>query len=131
MNFASYPASTPGKNLDVVDVTDTTITIRHPDDGRTKTIPRPADYDPVKGRVAIAAPAKAKGKRIVEAIWSTHICAGMWTVKIYSDGTRTASLTERWETPLLPSQLVTEGQRAAQREYQASIEGRDDLGGDD
>jgi hypothetical protein len=127
MNFASYPASTPGKNLDVVDVTDTTITIRHPDDGRTKTIPRPADYDPVKGRVAVVAPANRKPERVLESTWCTSICEGVWTVKRYADGSRTATLTERWDTPLSLEELVTEGQRAAQGEYEASIESRDDL----
>lgn len=124
MNFASYPASTPRKTFDVVEVTDTTITIRHPDDGRTKTIPRLIDYDPVKGRVAVVAPANKKSERVLESTWSTTICAGAWTVKYYSDGTRTAKLTERWEAPLLPSQLLTEGQRAAQREYEASLKSR-------
>lgn len=119
MTYAPYPSTTPGKALDVIAVTDTTITIRHPDDGRVKTIPRPADYDPVKGRVAVAAAPK-KAQRFIESTWSTTICPGMWTVKRYSDGTRTASLTERWETPLKLSELETIGQRAAQREYELS-----------
>lgn len=121
MNFASYPSSTPGGTFDVIDVTDTTITIRHPDDGRAKTIPRPGDYDPVRGRIAVIAPAKAKPKRVLESTWCTTICEGAWTVKRYSDGSRTASLTERWDTPLSLEELVTAGQRAAQREYEASI----------
>lgn len=126
MNCASYPSTTPGKNLDVIDVTDTTITIRHPD-GRTKTIPRPCDYDPVRGRVAVIPPAKATPKRVLESTWCTTICQGAWTVKRYSDGTPTASLTERWDTPLSLEELVTEEQRAAQREYEASIQAKESV----
>jgi len=118
MTFAPYP-STQGTSLQVLEVTDDTIVIRHPDDGRTKTIARPSDYDPIKGRVAVAATPK-KPARTLESTWSTTICPGMWTVTRFSDGTCTAALTERWETPLKLSDLKTIGQRAAQRDYDAS-----------
>ncbi len=120
MNHAPYPSTTRGKSLDVIEVTDTKITIRSPRSGVTKTIPRPVDYDPMKGRVAVYA-APNKPARTLESTWSTTICDGAWTVKRFSDGTRTASLTERWATPLSLEELVTEGQRAAQKEYEASL----------
>lgn len=63
----------------------------------------------------------SKGKREIEWKRDTTICDGLWSVTQYRDGTRTAKLSERWDTPLLPEDLATEAQREAQSEYERAV----------
>lgn len=98
----------------MLEVTDTTVTIRHPKTGEPKTIARAHWYRPDgPPRYELAKPMK----RIVMSENDVNIGVGVWTTSYYDDGSGKAWLSERFDEPS-EAGLVCEPQRDALALYE-------------